>query len=63
MSPRDTRMPVIEGSLPGPSRTITVEPVKVPRAPAVPLPAPPERVPERVPERPEPAPEREPVPA
>ncbi len=46
------------GSLPGPSRRITVEPIQVPvtaprEAPAVPA-SPPER---------EPAPDREPVPA
>ena len=51
--------PTPRGSLPGPSRTITVEPIRVPTAP----PAPPERVPERVPDRREPRPEREPVPA
>jgi hypothetical protein len=49
----------IAGTHPGPSRTITVEPVKVPRAPRViPVPGP-----KREPERPQRKPEREPVPA
>jgi hypothetical protein len=46
------------GSLDGPSRTITVEPLRVPEAPQVP-PA----IPEPAPERSDPAPEREPVPS
>ena len=45
------------GSLPGPSRRITVEPVEVPVTVPREEPAPPEPVPER-----EPAPSREPVP-
>jgi len=45
------------GSLPGPSRRITVEPVEVPVTVPREEPAPPEPVPER-----EPAPAREPVP-
>lgn len=52
------RRHAIEGSLPGPSRTITVEPIRVPAAP----PVVPEVAPELPPERPEPRPEREPVP-
>jgi hypothetical protein len=49
----------IAGTHPGPSRTITVEPVKVPRAPRV-IPVP---QPKRAPERPQRKPDREPVPA
>jgi hypothetical protein len=45
-------------SQPGPSRTITVEPVRVPNQ----APVPERREPEPIPERP-PAPEREPAPA
>lgn len=45
------------GSLPGPSRRITVEPVEVPVIAPREEPAPPPQVPER-----EPAPTREPVP-
>jgi hypothetical protein len=45
------------GSLPGPSRRITVEPVEVPVIAPREEPAPPEQVPER-----EPVPDREPVP-
>jgi hypothetical protein len=56
----------IVGSLPGPSRTITVEPVRVPVTPRVAPALPPEREPDpkRAP-RPErtPCPDREPVPA
>jgi hypothetical protein len=48
----------VRGSLPGPSRRITVEPVEVPvTVPREEPAAPPEPVPER-----EPAPAREPVP-
>jgi hypothetical protein len=48
----------VRGSLPGPSRRITVEPIEVPvTAPREEPAAPPEPVPER-----EPAPAREPVP-
>ncbi|HUA02462.1 MAG TPA: hypothetical protein VMB27_01090 [Solirubrobacteraceae bacterium] len=54
------RQDTIEGTLPGPSKTITVEPLRIPKAPALPR-----REPEPLPERPErePArkPEREPV--
>jgi hypothetical protein len=51
------RQPV--GSLDGPSKTITVEPLQVPATqPALPTVAP-----EPDPERSEPAPQREPVPA
>jgi hypothetical protein len=46
------------GSLPGPSRRITVEPVEVPVTVPREEPAPPQKVPEH-----EPAPTREPVPA
>ena len=52
----------IEGTLPGPSKTITVEPLRIPKAPALPrgeptpLPDPPKREPAR-------QPGREPVPA
>ena len=56
----------IIGSLPGPSRTITVEPIRVPVPPRVTPAGPPHRVPrpERTP-HPQRAPrrEREPVPA
>jgi hypothetical protein len=45
------------GSLPGPSRRITVEPVEVPVTAPREEPAPPQPVPER-----EPAPARDPVP-
>jgi hypothetical protein len=45
------------GSLPGPSRRITVEPIEVPVTAPREEPAPPPQVPER-----EPAPTREPVP-
>jgi hypothetical protein len=51
----------IVGSLPGPSRTITVEPIRVPAAPRVVPALPPERR-EPHPAR-EPRPAREPVPA
>jgi hypothetical protein len=47
----------VRGSLPGPSRRITVEPVEVPVTVPREEPAPPPAVPER-----EPAPAREPVP-
>jgi hypothetical protein len=39
------------GSLPGPSRRVTVEPVKMPTVPPKELPAPPPVVPEPVPSR------------
>jgi hypothetical protein len=47
------------GSLDGPSKTIIVEPLRVPAAPPLPAPV----TPEREPERSKPAPEKEPVPA
>jgi hypothetical protein len=51
----------VVGSLPGPSRTITVEPIQVPAAPRIPPALPPER------REPDPGrelrPDREPVPA
>jgi hypothetical protein len=54
------RRPETEGSLPGPSRTITVEPVRVPKAPPVAPAVAPERSPDRrEPDRGEPA--REPA--
>ena len=52
-----SRRPV--GSLDGPSKTITVEPVQIPAT----RPAQPAVAPEPAPERSEPAPEREPLPA
>ncbi len=56
---RDTVSLPLVGSLDGPSKTIIVEPLRVPatqpRQPAV--------APERDPERAEPGPEREPAPA
>jgi hypothetical protein len=56
ITPTAARRPA--ASLPGPSRTITVEPLRQPaRRPAEPAPPPPPR-----PER-DPRPEREPVPA
>jgi hypothetical protein len=51
----------IVGSLPGPSRTITVEPIRIPAAPRIAPALPPERR-EPHPDR-EPRPDREPVPA
>jgi hypothetical protein len=51
------RKPV--GSLDGPSKTITVEPLKVPTT----VPSPPTVAPEPAPKRSDPAPKREPVPA
>lgn len=50
-----SRQPV--GSLDGPSRTITVEPLRVPAT----APAPPEIAPEPAPGRSDPVPEREPA--
>lgn len=55
---RDTVSLPLVGTLDGPSRTITVEPVRVPAA----QPLQPAIAPERNPERTEPGPEREPVP-
>lgn len=57
--PTVTRRTETTGSLPGPSRTITVEPVRIPASPReVPRTEPPHE-----PERREPAPKRDPVPA
>lgn len=52
-----SRPPV--GTLDGPSKTIIVEPIKIPAG----KPLPPAVAPEREPERSKPAPDREPVPA
>jgi hypothetical protein len=54
------RFRAIKGTLPGPSRTITVEPIRVPRAPTI-VP----RVPREheEPGRKEPDPSRKPIPA
>jgi hypothetical protein len=49
----------ISGSLPGPSRTITVEPIRVPASPR----EVPQTEPAHEPERREPEPKREPVPS
>ena len=59
MSPHPTviRRPGISGSLPGPSRTITVEPIRVPASPRVV----PRIEPQHEPERREPDPKRDPV--
>lgn len=46
-------------TFPGPARTITVEPLRIPKAPSLPRKVP---SPRTVPDRPEPAPLREPVP-
>lgn len=56
---RPTGSGLLVGSLDGPSKTITVEPVVVP----VTAPAPPADTPDFPPECPEPAPERPPAPA
>jgi hypothetical protein len=55
----------IVGSLPGPSRTITVEPIQAPKAPRVAPEVAPALPPERREPRPDrgPDPDREPVPA
>lgn len=60
MSPHPTPMRRIEisSSLPGPSRTITVEPIRVPESPRVV----PHTEPQHEPEPREPAPKREPAP-
>ena len=55
---RTTESRRLVGSLDGPSRTIIVEPLRVPAT----EPLPPAVIPEPAPERSEPAPEREPVP-
>lgn len=49
-----------KGTFPGPSRTVTVEPIQVPTAPAVTPTVPPEPLPE--PQEPEPPREPSPVP-
>jgi len=58
MSEDTVRVCALTGTFPGPSRTITVEPIRVPRAPAV-IPT----VPHELPEPAEPESPREPVPA
>jgi hypothetical protein len=62
MSPHSTtpRRMQVSGSLPGPSRTITVEPVRIPASP--PRQAP-DTEPQPEPERRESDPKREPAPA
>jgi hypothetical protein len=55
--PTTTRRSEISGSLPGPSRTITVEPLRIPATPRE-LPC---TEPQHQPERREPDPTREPV--
>jgi hypothetical protein len=57
--PRNSRARGTVGSLDGPSKTIIVEPLRIPAAPPLPPPA----TPEREPERSKPVPEKEPVPA
>ena len=57
--PRHTAPRPLVGTLDGPSKTIVVEPIKVPAG----KPLPPAVPPEREPERSAPVPEREPVPA
>jgi len=57
--PTVTRRTGTSGSLPGPSRTITVEPVRIPASPRVV----PRTEPQHEPERREPDPKRDPVPA
>jgi len=61
MSPHTstTRRTTIVGSLPGPSRTITVEPVRIPASPR----EVPRTEPQHEPERRESDPKREPVPS
>jgi hypothetical protein len=61
MSPHPTviRRRTITGSLPGPSRTITVEPLRVPASPH----EVPRTEPQHEPERCKPDPQREPVPS
>ncbi len=56
---RPTRRSGITGSLPGPSRTITVEPIRVPASPR----EVPRTEPQREPARREPDPKRDPVPS
>jgi len=57
--PTATRRTETSGSLPGPSRTITVEPIKIPASPR----EVPRTEPQHEPERREPTPRREPVPS
>jgi len=57
--PTITRHGAISGSLPGPSRRITVEPIRIPALPR----EVPRTEPQHEPERREPAPKREPVPS
>ncbi len=57
--PTDIRRPAISGTLPGPSRTITVEPIRIPASPR----EVPRIEPQHEPERREPSPKRDPVPA
>jgi hypothetical protein len=57
--PTSTRRSEISGSLPGPSRRITVEPIRIPAAPR----EVPRTEPQHEPQRREPAPKREPVPS
>ncbi|HEX3979437.1 MAG TPA: hypothetical protein VHW96_24405 [Solirubrobacteraceae bacterium] len=61
MSPQPTviRRPALSGSLPGPSRTITVEPVRIPASPR----EVPRTEPQHEPERRESDPKRDPVPS
>jgi hypothetical protein len=61
MSPQSTpiRRTEIFGSLPGPSRTITVEPIRIPASPR----EVPHTEPQHEPERRESDPKREPVPS
>lgn len=54
-----TRRPEISGTLPGPSRTITVEPIRIPASPR----EVPRIEPQHEPERRESDPKREPVPS
>lgn len=57
--PPTTRRSAISGSLPGPSRTITVEPLRIPVSPR----EVPRTEPQHEPERREPDPKRDPVPS
>jgi hypothetical protein len=61
MSPHPTviRRTDIAGSLPGPSRTITVEPIRIPASPR----EVPQTEPQYEPARREPTPKRDPVPS
>jgi len=57
--PTPTRRSEISGSLPGPSRRITVEPIRIPASPR----EVPRTEPQHEPERREPDPKRDPVPS